>query len=224
MNIDTRFRKEFDSFLSCLHEAGCLKYVIVIGSWAEYMYLQSGKHVGYEAPMKTMDLDFLIADMKKPVPPVHLRETALKYGFEYSEDYFDGTSKFTGAENFEVEFLVQQKAGGIHPAGRANIGVNPQALTHLSMLERYSEVIQYGGLEVRVPIPEAYAIHKMIINSRRGIKAAADREKVERILPFLNIKYAEVVRSGLTRKEKKMLEEYLSNYPEHDIFTVLSTK
>lgn len=38
MNMQNRYEKEFFKFLKCLKDSNCLDSVIVIGSWAEYLY------------------------------------------------------------------------------------------------------------------------------------------------------------------------------------------
>ena len=42
MNIESGFEKEFLKFVSIMDETKALENVILIGSWAEYVYAQSG--------------------------------------------------------------------------------------------------------------------------------------------------------------------------------------
>ena len=51
---------ELESFLRVLDEAGCLEHVILIGSWAEFMYAQAEILRGFSPNIRTRDVDFLV--------------------------------------------------------------------------------------------------------------------------------------------------------------------
>jgi hypothetical protein len=68
----------------------------------------------------------------------------------------------------EIEFLIEQKAGGSESTIKTNLGVKAQALRHLSILSHYTNAVEIFGLVIIVPSPEAYVIHKIIINKNRG--------------------------------------------------------
>ena len=48
---------------------------------------------------KTMDMDFLIKNLRKPKPAVDVIEEITGLGFKYNEDYITGISKFLDLEN-----------------------------------------------------------------------------------------------------------------------------
>ena len=50
------------------------------------------------------------------------------------------------------------------------VGISAQSLRHLDTLARNTTVVEVGGLMVRLPTPEAYAVHKMVVNHERGAK------------------------------------------------------
>lgn len=50
----------FGRVLDLMEDAGCLPYVILIGSWAEFVYRESGLLADYAPNIRTMDIDFLI--------------------------------------------------------------------------------------------------------------------------------------------------------------------
>lgn len=211
-NIEVPYKEEFERFLTCLQEAGCLDYVIVIGSWAEYIYQESGLLKSFEASMKTLDLDFLIPNLRKPAKEVDLVKIATKHGFLYDENIDDRSSRFFGKDEFEIEFLIQQRGSGTTTFVRSHIGVFPIQLTHLDMLSAFTEKASYGSFEVLVPWPEAYVEHKMIINERRGIKAAGDREKIERMIPYLDEQKTRLIFSNLSKKEQVLITQYQNKY------------
>ena len=211
-NTEVPFKEEFERFLSCLKEAKCLDYVIIIGSWAEYIYQESGLLQSFEATMKTLDLDFLIPNLRKPAKKIDLVKIAAKHQFTYNEHVGDRTSRFYGKDEFEVEFLIQQRGSGALSPVRSHIGVYPMQLTHLDMLSAFSEKVPYGSFEVWIPWPEAYVAHKMIINNRRGMKAAADREKIEHLMPYLNREKAGLVFNSLTKKEQGLFVSFQKDF------------
>lgn len=210
-NTEVPYKEEFERFLLCLQEAECLDHVIVIGSWAEYIYQETGILKDFDAPMKTLDVDFLIPNLRKPAKEVELVKIAAKYGFLYDENIDNRSSRFFGKDEFEVEFLIQQRGRGNSPYIRSHIGVYPIQLTHLDMLSSFVEKVLYKEFELFVPWPEAYVGHKMIINDRRGMKAAADREKIEHLIPYLDQQKTHLVFSQLTAKEQALIERYKSS-------------
>ena len=102
---------------------------------------------------------------------------------------------------------------------RSNIGVKPQALTHMDMLGRYTHGVHTRFGDVLVPWPEAYTLHKMIINPRRGEKMIADQEKIAYIAPFLDPQKYEEVADSLTKKELKQALAYVSIH-KPDLFAI----
>lgn len=104
MNSDINYENEFLKFLSCMKESGCLDYVILIGSWAEYIYQHAKILPEYEANFRTKDIDFLIINLKKPKERLDLVGTAKKYGFIYEEDHITGCSNFMVQNSLKLNF------------------------------------------------------------------------------------------------------------------------
>ena len=65
---------------------------------------------------------------------------------------------------------------------------------------------------VTVPIPEAYTIHKMIINSERGKKAEKDAHAVENMLPLLDEEKLNKIFSSLSKKEEARVRTFAETY------------
>ena len=61
-------------------------------------------------------------------------------------------------------------------------------------------------MKVIVPTPEAYTIHKMIINSERKYKAEKDLISVKYLWNFLDRNKFEDIRETLTKKERNRVE------------------
>lgn len=203
---------EFDRFLNVMQKAKCLDSIIVVGSWAEYLYQQTGMIKGFEANMYTLDADFLVKNLHSPRTPVSLPDVAKKNGFLYSEDYITGDSKISGKDNFEIEFLIARRGSGSQKLPRTNIGVNAQELTHINILSEFSTDIVYHGLALTVPEPEAYALHKIVINKDRGIKAEKDRNAISHLYPYLNENRLRDIFESLSKKEKAVIRCFFNEY------------
>ena len=42
MSIEIEYESEFLKFIRCLEESDSIDYVVIIGSWAEYIYYKAG--------------------------------------------------------------------------------------------------------------------------------------------------------------------------------------
>ena len=210
--MQTSSEIQFNRFLECLNEAGCLSDIVIIGSWAEHVYGKSKMLDGFNPSIRTDDADFLITNLRKPREKSDLVKVAEKAGFIYSEDSFSGDSKFSGSGMFEVEFLISQRGDGTKKLPRTNIGVNAQQLTHLNILARNTVSTSYNGLNVIVPEPEAYVLQKMAINHLRRIKAEPDRQKIYGLLPYLDETRLNCIYQQLSTKEKTRCAAYMSEY------------
>lgn len=60
---------ELVRFLRVMDEAGCLEHVVLIGSWAEYVWWHADLMEGFRPNIRTLDIDLLVRNMRRPVPP-----------------------------------------------------------------------------------------------------------------------------------------------------------
>ena len=80
-----------------------------------------------------------------------------------------GLMKFDKGGELEVEFLVRELGKGqLEPYRHESLGVNAQGLRHIGMLDEYSTVLQMRGYSIHVPLPQAYILHKLLINEQRS--------------------------------------------------------
>ena len=200
----------FWKFIQLLNDNDLLQYVEVIGSWCEYLYAQSGYLPGFSANLRTLDIDILIKNMRRPANKTNLAAIAANNGYTIDHDYLTGTTKIYTPDLMEIEFLIEQKGSGIEPVLQTNMGVAAQALRHMHVLKEFSTELNVFGMNITVPIPEAYVIHKIIINGQRGNKSEKDRLSIELLMPYLDkIKFEEIT-GHLTKSEKKAVEKYFS--------------
>lgn len=199
----------FWKFIKLLHDNDLLQHVELIGSWCEYLYAQSGALKGFDANIRTLDIDFLVKNMRRPTKKVSLTTIASENGYTVDKDILTGTTKIYTPDLMEIEFLIEQKGAAREPVLDTNIGVSAQALHHVSLLKTYSMQIDMFGMSITVPTPEAYALHKIIINGQRGNKSEKDTRAIENIMPYLDKEKLDEIISKLTKKEKKAFDEYI---------------
>ncbi|MBR1523105.1 MAG: hypothetical protein IJ641_01485 [Lachnospiraceae bacterium] len=210
MGFTEEQERYFYEFIEILNRANALSSVILVGSWAEYLYEKENILSGFVSLAKTTDVDFLLNEDKN-IKPENIIKPAQQKDFEYKEDYMSGTSKFWKKE-FEIEFLTSQNGDGTKPVQRSSFGINAQPLTHIGFIRDNYITARHNGLDINIPAPEAYVLQKMIINDRRGVKAVGDRMKIERLLPYLNKSYFEKIYTGLHKKERSLVDKYIKEY------------
>ena len=200
----------FCRILDLIEDAGCMRHVILVGSWAEFVYRESGLIEGFAPNIRTLDVDFLIRNLRKPTPAANLSTMARERGYLVESDILNGTTRLFDTTGLEVEFLIGKVGAGIEPALKTNVGVTAQTLRHMNILSGNSIELPCFEHMVRVPLPEAYAVHKMVINSQRRGKREKDRRAVLQIWPYLDKKRVSVVMAGLTRKEIARVKEFMA--------------
>lgn len=207
--MPTDQQKAFARVLDLVEEAGCMPHVILVGSWAEFAYHEAGLLDGFNPNIVTLDVDFLVRNMRRPSPAASLAALARERGFLVESDVLNGTTKLLDTSGLEVEFLIGKRGAGIEPALKTNVGVTAQALRHMEILSGSSVEVRCLGHIVSVPTPEAYAVHKMVINSQRGSKSAKDAQAILGIWPFLDEEKLEAVLATLTKKERAKVREFI---------------
>lgn len=202
-------RRQLLKLLKMFSDNGFSEHLVLIGSWAEYFYMEAGILPDYAAEIRTLDVDFLVKNLKRPNPPVNIISLAKDEGFFVEEDCLTGVTRLLSAEGFEVEFLTAQKGKGDNPYMKTNLGITAQALRHLDILKENSIAVDYMGIIVNVPLPEAFVLHKMIINGERKDKTEKDRSVINRMYRYLNQEKLEELREKLTKKEQKTVSAYI---------------
>jgi len=80
----------------------------------------------------------------------------------------------------------------------------------LHILSANALSVVYLGFTISIPKPEAYSIHKMVINLERGKKQEKDRFAVRNIWPYLDKESACAIYTTLTKKEKKAVDAFMT--------------
>lgn len=207
--------KQLLKLLKIFDDNGCSDHLILIGSWAEYLYRVANILPDYEAVIRTLDIDFLVKNLRRPVPSINIASLAKEEGFYVEEDCLTGVTKLLSSDGLEVEFLIEQKGKGTETALKTNLGITAQALRHLDLLRDNTLEVQHLGIKVFVPTPEAFVLHKMIINSERKYKTEKDQAVINKMYHHLNMDEFNELLKSLTKKERKAVNQYLEEiiYP-----------
>ena len=120
MNIQ---QKEFIRFIKLLADNDCLEYVILIGSWAEFLYRELGILQKFEPNIKTLDIDFLLKNLRRPIPEKNIIPLAKAAGYLIESDRLYGTTKIYDKNGLEIEFLINQLGAGSESTLKTNLGV-----------------------------------------------------------------------------------------------------
>ena len=143
-------QKEVLQLLKLLDDNDILPHVILAGSWAEYVYAQGGILPGYSMTLRTIDVDFLVKNMRKPKEPISIPKIAKNNGYSISHDVLMDTTKIFSPGGLEIEFLIPQKGSGEYPVLKTNLGVNAQALRHMEGVIDNAITADLFGMKVQV--------------------------------------------------------------------------
>lgn len=205
-------QKEFSRFIKLLSDNDCLEHVILIGSWAEYVYQESGLLKGFNSNIKTMDMDFLIKNLRKPLPEKNIAALARAEGYLVESDVLTGVTKIYDKAGLEIEFLIGKKGAGVEQALKTNLGVTAQTLRHMEVIIRNTIVVDYFNMKITVPMPEAYTIHKIVINQDRGLKQKKDQMAISNIWKSLDPVKTNQLAETLTQKEQRAFYQYCEEH------------
>lgn len=213
-----------------LNKAGVLKYIILIGSWSIYFYKSYFKSRAYSTYIRTRDIDFLI-----PIPFKLKKNLDV---FKLIED-LGFLEKYTGSQGYvklqhpdlTVEFLVPEKGRGSgRPYSVPQLGINATPLRYLNFLVENTIIVNFEKLNIRLPHPAAYALHKFIIFKRRIKVDKHDRDIEGALRVFQELinanKYKEikVIFNKMHRKWQQTVIKNLKSIEEFEVVEILQSK
>jgi hypothetical protein len=151
--------------------------------------------------------------------PVNFERIAQEAGYVVDNDVLLGTTKIKSASRLEIEFLITQKGAGAFATYKSALGVTAQALRGLDLLLNNTVKINYFDMEIIVPTPEAYVLHKILINVKRNsnAKREKDRSSILALYPHLDkVKFRELIDRS-TKKQLRAIKEFTENNREFDM-------
>lgn len=167
--------------LKRLEKTGVLKDVILIGSWCIPFYKDYFGRVQYPTTIKTRDIDFLVPTPLKSKIKTDIPELLKDLGFIVN---FKGSEGYIQLEHSDliIEFLVLEKGRGLNkPYQLPQFGLNAQALRFLDLLAQDTIKAKIEGVEVNLPHPANFALHKLIIFQRRFREEKAIKDRTAAI-------------------------------------------
>lgn len=200
--------------IKVLHELDILSHVMLIGSWAEYLFPMLFE-TEFEPNIRTRDIDFFYRNLKLPNKPVRFVEAMKKNGFLYDVDSISEVAKFYKEDLLEIEFLTKVFGSGARSVYLiAGLGIKAEGLRIINILDDFATEVSQNGYTVIVPLPSAYVVQKLLANPTRvpASKREKDIASVVNLLDHINAseKHRQDlnrVLSSLTVKQRKVLDE-----------------
>jgi len=99
----TEQEKAFWDAIGVFEKEGLLPYVMLIGSWAEYLYELHLKS-NFKASLMTRDADFLYRNIRRPKErDIRIKNSLKDKGFIYNESRLSEVGKFVKENILELE-------------------------------------------------------------------------------------------------------------------------
>jgi len=197
-----------------LHELDVLPHIMLIGSWAEYLYPNLFE-TGFEPNIRTRDIDFFYRNLKLPDKPIRFVEAMKRNGFVYDIDSVSEIAKFYKEDLLEIEFLTKVIGSGTQSSYTIRaLGIKAEGLRIINILDDFATEVKQNGYTVIVPLPSAYVVQKLLANPTR-VPANKKEKDIAAVINLLeHIKVSEKHRQDLTNvistlspKQLKVLNE-----------------
>jgi len=207
--------KILNEILNILNEEDLLDHMILIGSWAEFLFEELNIIENFSATTKTTDIDFLVPNINRPRKKVSLSRILKERGYESKTERLSKVNKFIKDE-FEIEFLARQIGKPTKQEDVPSLGIKVETLKHMNVIYKNVITVSYNNLKINIPSPEAFVISKMIINRDRS-EAKKEKDKISinnLIITMMDVeknieKLKKLYNEDTTKKEKKYINEYI---------------
>lgn len=176
--------KRLTELLSILQKADVLKDIIVIGSWAVYLYER--KLDNFVANIRTVDIDFYVPNVKRIKQKVSLINELEKSHYYILTDRLTNKSKFKSPDGFELEFLTKLTRLNENAVELGNTDIYAETLSYVDIFSNNFIEINFNGLMVKVASPSSYILQKLIINERRIDKGEKDIITIKNLLFYIH--------------------------------------
>lgn len=173
--------------IKAFKEIGLLPHIMIIGSWAEYLYPPLFK-TDFVPNLKTRDVDFFYRNINIPKEKIDVINKLKQIGYVYDE--VDGVSRFYKEDLLELEFLTRVLGAGTESKMEIKpLGIISEGLRVINILSDFARELEVKGTDeevytVTVPEPSVYVIQKLLTNPVREPpeKKAKDIEAVKELL------------------------------------------
>ena len=213
-----------------LDGVGILKHVILVGSWCTLLYREYFPSRAYRPSLKTRDIDLLIPEPRTVRSEADVAALLKDLGFVVG---FTGTQGFIRLEHPQliVEFLVPEKGRPSNkPYPLPQLGLNAQALRFIEFLSQKTITLQIDEVTVTLPHPAYFALHKLLVLSRRPMsrKQIRDKESAMSVLTALIAKgeaeHISTAFEAMPKRWQSRIKRQLGGPLDREVLTVLEKK
>jgi len=189
--------------------------VELIGSWCFQLYQ---KHLGAKSfPLRTQDIDFLIPHPYRGRE--HKNFISQLEGLGFTCDFNNDGSLYLWNSELKIEFIIPQKGRGIERTIKVKeLGINAIPLRYVSILLDNPITVKEGDINILIPNPVNFCIHKLIIASRRKkidkslkdlqqaicTSVIADFEEIRKLFDSLPKKWKQAILLMLERAKEEL--------------------
>ncbi len=189
--------EEFELLLNVLRDlqtAGVLKHCTLVGSWCLEFYRSMYGNPPEIPAVRTLDADLLLERRLKLAAPVDVAAILEKNNFALEIEH-SGLYKFVHAK-LDIEFLTGLGRDGKAYHNFEELGINAQELPYMEIAHKYQMKAIYSGVELKIPEPEAFALHKLIVCllRKKPEKETKDIETAKGLFAFFEGKETHVER------------------------------
>jgi len=215
--------------LTRLDKADILKDIVLVGSWCTLFYKEYFNSKKYMVSLTTRDMDLFIPHPKAIKEKTDVDQLLKDLGFIIG---FTGSKGYIRLEHplLIVEFLVPEKGPtSDKPYALPQLGVNAQALRFLEFLSQNTIKSKIGPVTLTLPHPANFALHKLLIISRRtkAEKKTKDKEAAIRILnALIDTGQTDIIKNTFRTMHKKWqttVKKQLTDITEKNILNILET-
>lgn len=199
--------------IKVLHDLDILPHIMLIGSWAEYLF-SSMFETEFDPNIRTRDIDFFYRNLNMPNKPIQFVEAMKRSGFLYEVDMVSEVARFYKEDLLEVEFLTKVIGSGTQPSYLIRaLGIKAEGLRVINILDDFAAEVTKNGYTVTVPLPSAYVIQKILANPTR-VPANKKEKDIAAVINLLeHIKASDKhqldlqrVIASLTPKQRRILD------------------
>jgi len=207
-------RKTFWEIIEIFDKTELLPYVMVIGSWAEYLY-QNYHIPEFKQGLKSSDVDIFYYNIRKPVGrEIMISKAMEEKGFIYTENRLSGVGKYIKEGILEVEFLTRALAQGDVVNKIPSLKISASGIKEINILEKFPLKLKCKDFIITVPEPEAYVLQKILINPKRKTeeKREKDMMSIQELWKLIDKDRVNEVFKYFTRKQQNIIIEVCTKY------------
>ena len=216
----------FHDLLVALHDKAILDHLILIGSWAELIYEEI--FPDFKTKARTMDVDFLYYPYQKNKVMNSIPNSIQSLGFYQKTDGLTGKTVFQSVD-LEVEFLSKYDRTHSNTIRIPNLGIVAECIGTMDILERNIQTVhsKQFDCDIQVPTPEAYVMHKILINNEgSSFKQTSDASKIYNLYPYLvhdqqRIESMSRIYASFSKKQRKQFMQNAEDLNLDDILEIV---